>query len=109
MCQDPPLPLDPLRVAEQIFPFQTDPARVSHLPVRQSVRHPGGVEVVYDALSTGHRGLRPSICGYEAGTHKGCNSGLIAPPESALLQKALAEGFCPWRIRAKSNTDIREN
>ena len=49
----------------------SDPARVSHLPVRQSVRHPGGVEVVYDVWSTGRRRLRPSICDYEAGTRKG--------------------------------------
>ena len=29
-----PCPLDPLRIAEQKFPFQTDPARASHSPER---------------------------------------------------------------------------
>ena len=36
-----------------------DPARVSHLPVRQSVRHPGGVVGSCNALSPGHRGYAP--------------------------------------------------
>ncbi len=47
-----------------------DPARVSHLPVRQSVRHPSGVGIVMDAWSTGLRGYAPRPRGY-AGTRKG--------------------------------------
>ena len=48
-----------------------DPARVSHLPVRQSVRHPGGVGIVMDAWSPGLRGYAPRPRGYEAGTPAG--------------------------------------
>ena len=45
-------PLDPLRVAEQKFPFPTPPLRSSHSPANLIVRHPCGVAgVVCDARS----------------------------------------------------------
>ena len=45
-------PLNPLRVAEQKFPFPTPPLRSSHSPANLIVRHPCGVAgVVCDARS----------------------------------------------------------
>ena len=44
-----------------------DPARVSHLPVRQSVRHPGGVAGIEPHRNPESSGLRPSTSGLKNG------------------------------------------
>ena len=45
-----------------------DPARVSHLSVRQSVRHPGGVAGLGGAVGNPESsGLRPSTSGLKSG------------------------------------------
>ena len=41
----------------------SDPARVSHLPVRQSVRHPSGVAGIEPHRNPESSGLRPSTSG----------------------------------------------
>ena len=45
----------------------SDPARVSHLPVRQSVRHPGGVAGIEPHRNPESSGLRPSTSGLKNG------------------------------------------
>ena len=44
-----------------------DPARVSHLPVRQSVRHPSGVAGIEPHRNPESSGLRPSTSGLKNG------------------------------------------
>ena len=44
-----------------------DPARVSHLPVRQSVRHPSGVAGLEPHRNPESSGLRPSTSGLKSG------------------------------------------
>ena len=68
-----------------------DPARVSHLPVRQSVRHPGGVVrslVMADPRVFGAAPLDPWL-------KSGHPQGVLRPP---LLQEEM-NGFCATRVR----------
>ena len=60
-----------------------DPARVSHIPVSQSVRRHGGRDCLLCPVH-GSSGLRPSTRGYGAGTRKGC-----FVPHSSLLDEWL--------------------
>ena len=68
-----------------------DPARVSHLPVRQSVRHPGGVVrslVMADPRVEGRSPEDPWL-------KSGHPQGVLRPP---LLQDEM-NGFCATRVR----------
>ena len=48
-----------------------DPVRVSHLPVRQSVRHPNGVAGIEPHRNPESSGLRPSTSGLKNGHPSG--------------------------------------
>jgi len=64
-----------------------DPARVSHIPVSQSVRHPCGVGIACIARSTGLRGYAPRPVAMERAPTRGAS-----PPPGALSYRT---GRCP--------------
>ena len=63
-----------------------DPARVSHFSATPRGRG------CMRRLIHGSSGLRPSTCGYEAGTHKGCNPGPALSTDSGFRGNDLFPG-----------------